>query len=472
MNTASVQMFQPIQKQSFMKENAKTDSENFDQLMKRSFMSQMPLLTESKNEHDINRVKQFLNNDAIVNNDLQQLLKTISELLNSEKDNHLLEHTFSADEALQGDLLDLFNQGFDVNQLTVLFERMLGEDEMMLVDANDALSQLLTQLELTVEATEENDNHIKVEEIITDESIEVDDLSELQIVQLLTQLQSVMEVMKQGASPNKVARILLPLLNEWASMSKQYSNTTLNELATNFLDAEDLEMLKHVQDLYDKRTHFQSKQMYGENATVTRSDIVQWIKAAFNQSQDQEQTHRVIPTLNNETITAPRISAINQQAVHNFSQLESVQRIEAEMTTRITNMIQQHMSLQQRGPMQSLSMVLTPEHLGTLQVNFSQVNGEMIVRIIASSGYAKEMLESNLHQLKHAFSPHQVQVIRGDDTVIEDDIAQQKEEQSDEHQEHEEEQPDEQYEEQIMIDFTTLFTDILEKEVLPDDKNR
>lgn len=335
MNTASVQMFQPIQKQSFMKENAKTDSENFDQLMKRSFMSQMPLLTESKNEHDINRVKQFLNNDAIVNNDLQQLLKTISELLNSEKDNHLLEHTFSADEALQGDLLDLFNQGFDVNQLTVLFERMLGEDEMMLVDANDALSQLLTQLELTVEATEENDNHIKVEEIITDESIEVDDLSELQIVQLLTQLQSVMEVMKQGASPNKVARILLPLLNEWASMSKQYSNTTLNELATNFLDAEDLEMLKHVQDLYDKRTHFQSKQMYGENATVTRSDIVQWIKAAFNQSQDQEQTHRVIPTLNNETITAPRISAINQQAVHNFSQLESVQRIEAEMTTRI-----------------------------------------------------------------------------------------------------------------------------------------
>src|SRR5699024_4572627 len=215
--------------------------------------------------------------------------------------------------------------------------------------------------------------------------------------------------------------------------------------ATKFLIPEDVEILKNVQELYEKRTHFQSKQMYRENATVTSSDVAQWIKAALNQNQDYEQTHRVISTLNNEPITVPRISVVNQQAIH---QLDSVQRIDAEMSTKIANIIKQHMLLQNRGPMQSLSMVLTPEHLGRLQVNFSQVDGEMIVRIIASSSYAKEMLESNLHQLKHAFSPHQVQVVRGDDTLIEDDVLPQQEEQNEEQQETHDEQQEEQNEEQ------------------------
>src|SRR5699024_6474392 len=300
--------------------------------------------------------------------------------------------------------------------------------------------------------------------------------TESKIIQLFTQIQSVMNFMNRGESPEKIARMFLPLLNEWTSMSKQHSKETLNQFATKFLIPEDVEILKNVQELYEKRTHFQSKQMYRENATVTSSDVAQWIKAALNQNQDYEQTHRVISTLNNEPITVLRISVVNQQAIH---QLDSVQRIDAEMSTKIANIIKQHMLLQNRGPMQSLSMVLTPEHLGRLQVNFSQVDGEMIVRIIASSSYAKEMLESNLHQLKHAFSPHQVQVVRGDDTLIEDDVLPQQEEQNEEQQEtHDEqqeeqneeqqethdEQQEEQNEEQITINFSTLFEEALEEE--------
>lgn len=474
-------MFQPMQKQSFIKRNSTASSNGFEDIMNQSFMLQQSQVSDSFNEQDISDVKDFLNDEGKTIEDFQIFLQRVRDMLSNETGNEFLDK-----------IEKNFIQNFDEGDLTVLFEFMLTDAETILnsseidilkqlqnnLTGSDSeelediskleLIQLLTKLQFVMDETEEGDE-LKVEDIVISDVMELDEVAESELIQLFTQLQSVMSAMKQGESPEKLARILLPLLNEWASISKQFSKETLHEFATKFMDIEEFEILKNVQELYEKRTHFQSKQMYGENATVTRADVAQWIKAALNQRHNQEQTHRVIPTLDNEMITMPRMSIVNQQSIHQFNQLESVQRIEAEMTTRIANIIQQQMSLQQRGPMQSLSMVLTPDHLGTLQVNFSQVNGEMLVRIIASSGYAKEMLESNLHQLKHVFSPHQVQIVRADDTVIEDALQQQEDEELEEHEEHHDEQQDETKEEQITLDFSSLFEEILEEEVVESD---
>lgn len=466
LNAANVQMFQPMQKQSFMKDKTQKSSSNFNQLMKQSFMSQQSSVSDSKKSYQLNKIKQFLKEEGISNDDLKQLLKKVSDLFNSGEDSQSILEQLSSENVnfLEG-LLNLFNHDLELDQLVHLFEDLLDEDDsIILTETVNHLMQLLAELQSTLDTSDDSDEELKVENIVIDELINLEGLSEIEMIQLLQQLQSVMDSLKQGEALKKVAQALLPLLNEWDAMNKQNANRMLNELAAKYLEPEDLEVLKQVKKLYDKRTHFHSKQVYGESATVTRSDIAQWVKAALSQSQNQEQTSRVIPTFNNETMTMPRMTVVNQQAIHNFSHLESVQRIEADMAARITNTIQQHMSLQQRGPLQSLNMVLTPEHLGTLQVNFSQVNGEMIVRIIASSGYAKDMLETNLHQLKHAFSPHQVQVIRGDDTVIEEEVFQQQEEENEDNQDHENEQEESNKEETIVLDFSTLFEEILMEE--------
>src|SRR5699024_2409190 len=102
--------------------------------------------------------------------------------------------------------------------------------------------------------------------------------TELEIVQLVMQLQSVMESINRGESEEKLARMLLPLLNEWTSISKQFSREALNDFATKLMNTEDLEVFKKVKELFEKRTHFQSKQLYSDHAWVTRSDIGQWIK--------------------------------------------------------------------------------------------------------------------------------------------------------------------------------------------------
>ena len=472
-------MFQPTQKQSFIKGNMMSSSGDFESIMKQSIMLQEEPSTDSLNEQNISNVKQFLNEDGIILDDLKTFIKGLLDVLNNEEDNDQIEELILDNQHFLVDVLEYVLSNEDVvlndipkTQFAELFQQLqniLEKSDSELIEleglSNVELIQYLTQLMSAIDVTKENDaSELEIEDIVNEDVIEINEFAESKLVQLLTQLQSAMDLMDRRELPEKIARIFLPLLKEWTSMSKQYSREALNEFAANFLDIDDLEILKNVQELYEKRTYFQSKQMYGETATVTRSDVAQWINVALNQNQDQEQTHRVISTLKNETIAVPKMSVLNQQAIHFFQRLDSVQRIEAEMTTRVVNIIQQHMSIQQKGPVQSLSMVLTPEHLGTLQVNFSQVNGEMIVRIIASSSYAKEMLESNLHQLKHAFSPHQVQIVRGDDTIIEDDVLPQQEEQSENHQDNYDEQQEEQKDELITIDFTTLFEEALEEE--------
>ncbi|SFF70503.1 flagellar hook-length control protein FliK [Halobacillus alkaliphilus] len=57
-----------------------------------------------------------------------------------------------------------------------------------------------------------------------------------------------------------------------------------------------------------------------------------------------------------------------------------------------------------------MQLRLKPNNLGEMMVKFAQINGELTVKIIASSQAAKEMLESNMGQLRHMFSPQQVVV--------------------------------------------------------------
>jgi Flagellar hook-length control protein FliK len=55
-----------------------------------------------------------------------------------------------------------------------------------------------------------------------------------------------------------------------------------------------------------------------------------------------------------------------------------------------------------------LTIKLKPAHLGDMMINFTQVNGEMAVKISVSTSSAKELLEANINQLKSMFSPNQV----------------------------------------------------------------
>ncbi|MET1014794.1 MAG: flagellar hook-length control protein FliK [Paenisporosarcina sp.] len=68
------------------------------------------------------------------------------------------------------------------------------------------------------------------------------------------------------------------------------------------------------------------------------------------------------------------------------------------------------------GGMTKMLIKMYPEHLGTIRVELVQKDGIMTARMLANTALGKDMLDSQLHQLKSAFANANVQVDRIDVT--------------------------------------------------------
>lgn len=66
----------------------------------------------------------------------------------------------------------------------------------------------------------------------------------------------------------------------------------------------------------------------------------------------------------------------------------------------------------QAGGMTKMLIKMYPENLGTIRVELIQKDGMMTARLLANTALGKEMLDSQLHQLKSAFANSNVQVER------------------------------------------------------------
>lgn len=75
----------------------------------------------------------------------------------------------------------------------------------------------------------------------------------------------------------------------------------------------------------------------------------------------------------------------------------------------------------QIGGQKQLSIQLKPANLGDMVVKFTQMDGQMAVKISVTTQAAKEMLESNIQQLRHMFSPNQVVIERQVDSTQTDE---------------------------------------------------
>ncbi|MBD7907128.1 flagellar hook-length control protein FliK [Sporosarcina gallistercoris] len=70
----------------------------------------------------------------------------------------------------------------------------------------------------------------------------------------------------------------------------------------------------------------------------------------------------------------------------------------------------------QQGGTNRLLVKLNPEQLGQIRIELIQTNGVMTARILASTALGKEMLDSQLHQLRQSFNQQNIQVDRIDVT--------------------------------------------------------
>lgn len=89
-----------------------------------------------------------------------------------------------------------------------------------------------------------------------------------------------------------------------------------------------------------------------------------------------------------------------------------------ELIDKIESLVQSqrlHNFVQGQNP---ISIQLRPDNLGEMTIRFVQTNGELTVQMLVSSKAVKEVLESNLHQLRNVFSPHQVTIEKQDNVML------------------------------------------------------
>lgn len=112
------------------------------------------------------------------------------------------------------------------------------------------------------------------------------------------------------------------------------------------------------------------------------------------------------------------------------------------------------------GGTQRLFIKLNPEHLGALRVELIQKDSMIIARILTSTSVAKDMMESQLNGLKHAFSSQNIQIERVE--ISQQFTGQERTFNREQQQQQERQQPrEEQKEQQSNGDFTNSFEEAL-----------
>lgn len=185
---------------------------------------------------------------------------------------------------------------------------------------------------------------------------------------------------------------------------------------------------KLIQTL-EKKT--EDGQLVGPNR-VELKQIIQRVLHGSSTNQDagsqqtsQQEQNKVV-TMTTSTSTAFNEDTFDQLVAGSIKEGGSVNRIqqyvlhvgtqsgqavsEEQILKQLqTIMKQSKFSASPNGTSQ-LMIRLHPEHLGSLTIKLTESNGEMMARIIASSAAAKDMIESNLHALRHVFTTQNINV--------------------------------------------------------------
>jgi len=251
----------------------------------------------------------------------------------------------------------------------------------------------------------------------------------------------------------KVSSEMLQLLKQWTSMEKQLPGAQ-STAVRNPKDSAFDSIWKGLVTAFKNQEQFVTRMPYNVETEVTVTDVSRWLGNVWNTSVEKRVPQSGIPA-------AMPMSRLEQYMIH-LQQNQSPQLTQQSFNQQIESIIQSSRFLTQPTGQNVLSITLNPSNLGEMLVRMTEVDGEMLVKIIVTTPKAKEMLESNMQQLRHMFSPHQVQIERHEGQLNMAQTTEDKENLSEEEREEQQEQPEqEQNSEQPEREFSDYFRNTL-----------
>lgn len=332
----------------------------------------------------------------------------------------------------------------------------------------DILQQLKEMLGKTSNNNAENLVRLAMTGVTPNLNTTVVSINKKEIQHRLLEISNKAELLLAGITDQKgIAKIapeIQKLLEQWSGLRKKLVGSTDGTILPGNLDTvkntKTESIWRELVSAYHKRDQLVTSQQYSTNAKVTSADVEKWIGKALSKQgvPDNVSPNQIVPS-------SMPISKVEQYVIH-LSQTQNTQNSGQQLVDKFQEVLTTSKFLAMNNGRTQLSIALRPANLGEMMVKLTQINGEMTVRIIVASAAAKDMLESNMHQLKHMFSPQQVVIEKQDISAQQTQNAKQENEQQsmDHHNQNQSEHSNPDQQKQSTDDFEKQFHEILMNE--------
>lgn len=389
----------------------------------------------------------------------KELLKELLNSLPKELEEQLAKlskETDGLDQTLEG-------MNLSADMLQQLKELLGSETDSTVTDILQQLEKLLSN-----ETNSNKSNQILMDAtgIAPNLNTTVVPINKKEIQQQLAEISKKAESLLSGITDQKgIAKIapeIQKLLEQWSNLEKKLTGTKEATILPGNLDtakstkAESI--WRELVSAYQKRDQFVTSQQYSSNAKVTSTDVEKWIGKALSK---QSVSDNVSP--NQVGASSMPISKVEQYVIH-LNQTQNTQSSGQQLVDEFQEVMKSSKFLSMNNGTTQLSISLRPANLGEMMVKLTQINGEMTVKIMVASSAVKDMLESNMHQLKHMFSPQQVVIEKQDINAQQAQNAQQENQEQSMNQQDQSEQPNQDQQKQSTDDFEKQFHEILMNE--------
>lgn len=207
------------------------------------------------------------------------------------------------------------------------------------------------------------------------------------------------------------AKQLLDLLKEMQTTNEPLAvileNATIQET-----DQAKLDVFSKVYENFIKKTTVANQTTYRSDTTVTSKDVLKWVRAALDQTNVvKDNAANTFGQMFSQQQTS---STIEQLQIQLGQHVETTEQVNEQLLTQFEKAVSQSRFIQNLSGNNQLLLKLAPESLGTIMVELTEIDGEMLVKLTASSQMAKEALEANVRELRNMFAPHNIVIEKQD----------------------------------------------------------
>lgn len=268
---------------------------------------------------------------------------------------------------------------------------------------------------------------------------------------LFIQVQTLLENLSTEEQIANIAPKILELLEKWSLLENETKHVYQYQNSISLQNEDQIDVLwKELLNSYQKRTQLFTKQQYNVESQVTTKDIVKWLQNVMTR---QIRSSENVPIKQMNLANVP-VSNIEHYIIHMHQNISS-KPIETQLVEQFQQVLRSSQFLTNNNGLNQLAITLRPENLGEMVVRFTEINGEITLKIIVSSQVTKQMLESNIHELRTMFSPHQISIeeqefdLQQIQQQLEDEFMEEQNQDQSEHHQEEKQSSDHTFEEEF-----------------------